>query len=68
MTSSDLQAWLESWEIKAADGAKILGVTKPRMSEWLKGNKIPSYIAMHVDTLNKLPSKIVAQVMQERLE
>ena len=69
MSNIELQAWLDRWDFKAADGAKVLFVTKSRMSEWLSGARdIPNYIAAHIETFDMLSDMNAARLIKKRLE
>ncbi|MBF4374396.1 hypothetical protein EAY46_15110 [Vibrio anguillarum] len=70
LNASDLQAWLDAWELSPTDGSKVLKIQKSKMSEYLSGARpnVPPYILAHVETFNEL-SKIKAQkLIKKRLQ
>ncbi|EPT9268175.1 TPA: hypothetical protein ACGUPI_004348 [Vibrio vulnificus] len=68
MNASDLQAWLDAWELSPTDGAKVLKIQKSKMSEYLsEARPLPPYIAAHVETFNELAKSKGQKLIQKRL-
>ena len=72
MTNNELlQQWLEHWNLKPIDGAKVLKIQKSKMSEYLslKSNRnLPDYIAAHIETFNLLSPSEAQKIIQKRLK
>ena len=68
MNASDLQAWLDAWELSSTDGAKVLKIQKSKMSEYLSETRpLPPYIAAHVETFNELAKAKGRKLINKRL-
>ena len=65
----ELNAWLDRWDLKATEGAKVLRIQKSHMSEYLSGLRpIPPYISAHVETFNLLAQTKAVSLIKKRLE
>jgi hypothetical protein len=69
MIKEELQAWLDRWDLKPVDGAKVLKINKSKMSEFLSGArpKVPDYIAAHVETFDLLSESKAIFLIKKRL-
>ena len=68
MNATDLQAWLDAWELSPTDGAKVLKIQKSKMSEYLSESRtLPPYIAAHVETFNELSKSKGQKIIKKRL-
>ncbi len=62
MKNSEMQRerlfeWLKRWNLSPAQGAKVLRVSKSKMSEWLSESsdrQVPDYILAHLDSFDLL--------------
>jgi predicted XRE-type DNA-binding protein len=59
---TELAAWVESQNLKQADAAKILGVTRPRVSDVVNKKTIKFTIDSLVDMLERAGKRITLSV------
>ncbi|MCF6443085.1 hypothetical protein L1077_27030 [Pseudoalteromonas luteoviolacea] len=72
MTNNELLAqWLERWNLKPSDGAKVLKIQKSKVSEYLSETSdrtLPDYVAAHIETFNLLAKFKAQKLIEERLK
>lgn len=71
MTCYILKKWLDNWKLTASEGAKVLGVNKSKMSEWLSETSdrtTPKYILFHVEIFDFLTKEKGQKTIQKRLK
>ena len=73
MTNRDLRKIIDQWGISSMEAARVLGIQKSKMSEYLKGEqsggrKIPRYIEFSVIAHNALPKRLRATLIKKRLK
>lgn len=71
MKNKQLAMWLQKWKLKPSDGAKVLGVQKSKVSEWLNENseRQPlSYVLLHLETFDLLAESKAKKLIEKRLK
>jgi predicted XRE-type DNA-binding protein len=71
MKNRQLEIWLEKWGLNASEGAKVLGVQKSKVSEWLNENserQPAAYVLLHLETFDLLTASKAKKLIEERLK
>lgn len=71
MRSEKLSEWLKKWDLSPAQGAKVLCVSKSKMSEWLSetnDRQVPQYVLAHLESFDLLSKTNAQKIIQKRLK